>query len=213
MEKIHTMEAIMNRKNSRNSVLEKCNPKANNEKRNSKSIGKKYKSTADCNEKHSKVGKPAGFKHTAPWIEDEKFISSLNILLSNVDEQKRRQITALFSMQIGYGGDTRLAEVTGLHVDTIRLGREELSDGLTGCPEDRIRKKGGGSKKVEEQTPGIEEALEKIVEDNIAGDPCSNKKWVRLAAREISKRLKKKGFKVSANTVVRLLKKQDIHLK
>jgi hypothetical protein len=152
-----------------------------------------------------------GFKHTAPWVEDEKFISSLSILLANVDEQKRRQIAGLFSMQIGFGGDTRLSEITGLHVDTIRLGREELRNGLADCPENRIRKEGGGSKKVEEKNPAIEKALEEIIENNIAGDPCSSKKWVRLSVKEICKRLKKEGFIVSANTIVRLLKKRRIH--
>ncbi len=185
----------MNLRNSQNSTLEKC------------------KSIIGCKEKHAKVGKPAGFKHTASWVKDDSFVSMLNNLLNDVDEQKRRQIAGLLSTQIGFGGDTSLSEITGIHVDTIRLGREELKDGLSGCPKDRVRKKGGGSKKVEEKNPEIEKALDEIVENNVAGDPCSSKKWVRLAAREISKRLKKKGFRVSANTVVRLLKKRDIHLK
>lgn len=176
-------------------------------------------SAADCASKtkeihnQKKVGKPVGFKHTAPWVEDENFVSSLNILLDDVDEQKRRQIGGLFSMVIGYGGDTSISEITGLKDDTIHKGRMELLNGLPDCPKDRIRKKGGGSKKVEEKNPGIEKALDTIVEDNIAGDPCSNKKWVRLAAEEISKRLKKRGFNASAKTVRRLLKKRGIHLK
>ena len=175
--------------------------------------------SADCSsetdgaDKQKKVGKPVGFKHTASWVEYENFISSLNILLDDVDEQKRRQITGLFSMVIGYGGDTRMSEITGLKDDTIHKGRIELLNGLADCPKDRVRKKGGGSKKVEEKNPGIEKALETIVENNVAGDPCSSKKWVRISAEEISKRLKKRGFNVSAKTVRRLLKKRDIHLK
>ena len=203
----------MNLRNSQKSILEKCNPKTSKEKCNSKLIGEKCKSIIDCEKNQAKVGKPAGFKHTAPWIEDENFVSSLKILLGDVDERKRRQIVGLLSMQIGFGGDTRLSEITGIHVDTIRLGREELNGGLACCPKDKVRKKGGGAKKVEEKNPGIEEALEKIVEDSVAGDPCSSKKWVRLAAEEISKRLKKRGFKASAKTVRRLLKKRDIHLR
>ena len=202
--KIHTMEVAMNRKNSEKSILEKCNPKTSN---------KKCKSMISCKEKHAKVGKPVGFKHTASWVRDASFVSMLNNLLNAVDERKRRQIAGLLSTQIGFGGDTSLSEITGIHVDTIRLGREELNDGLSSCQKDRIRKKGGGAKKVEDKNPEIEKALDEIVENNIAGDPCSSKKWVRLALEEISKRLKKQGFKASSKTISRLLKKRDIHLR
>ena len=55
--------------------------------------------------------------------------------------------------RIGHGGDTLLALVTGLHVDTIRRGREELADGLQGRPADRVRLPGGGRPPVKKKIP------------------------------------------------------------
>ena len=64
--------------------------------------------------------------------------------MSRLDEQQRRWLAALESQKLGYGGDTALALITGLHVDTIRRGREELDAELQGRPSDRVRKPGAG---------------------------------------------------------------------
>jgi hypothetical protein len=58
----------------------------------------------------------------------------LNLLLQRLDEQQRRWVAALESKKIGHGGDTRVALITGLHIDTIRRGREELDADLDGRP-------------------------------------------------------------------------------
>ena len=64
--------------------------------------------------------------------------------MSRLDEQQRRWLAALESRKAGYGGDTLVALVTGLHVDTIRRGREELDADLQGRPADRVRQPGAG---------------------------------------------------------------------
>ena len=64
--------------------------------------------------------------------------------MSRLDEQQRRWLAALQSRNAGYGGDTLLALVTGLHIDTIRRGREELDAELRGRPSDRVRLPGAG---------------------------------------------------------------------
>jgi hypothetical protein len=66
------------------------------------------------------------------------------LLMSRLDEQQRRWFAALESKKAGYGGDTLLARITGLHVDTIRRGRAELDAGLDGRPTDRVRNPGAG---------------------------------------------------------------------
>jgi hypothetical protein len=68
----------------------------------------------------------------------------LNLLMSRLDEQQRRWLAALESKKLGYGGDTLLAQITGLHVDTIRRGREELDAELRDRPADRVRRPGAG---------------------------------------------------------------------
>jgi hypothetical protein len=75
---------------------------------------------------------------------DWKLHYRINLLMSRLDEQQRRWLAALESQKIGYGGDTLLALITGLHVDTIRRGREELDADLAGRPADRVRNPGAG---------------------------------------------------------------------
>jgi len=75
---------------------------------------------------------------------DRKLHHQINLLISRLDEQQRRWFAALESKKVGYGGDTLFALITGLHVDTIRRGREELDADLQGRPCDRLRRPGAG---------------------------------------------------------------------
>lgn len=75
----------------------------------------------------------------------------MNLLLSRMDEQQRRWYVGLESMKIGHGGDTLLARITGLNVETIRRGRQELQNNLEDRPPDRIRMEGGGRPRVEKK--------------------------------------------------------------
>jgi hypothetical protein len=84
--------------------------------------------------------------------EEWKIHHQMNVLLSRLDEQQRRWYVALESKKIGHGGDKQLSEITGLDVETIRRGRQELDDDLESCPEGRIRDAGAGQPTVEKKT-------------------------------------------------------------
>jgi len=75
----------------------------------------------------------------------------MNVLFERLDEQQRRWVAAIESKQIGYGGDTAIACITGLHVDTIRRGREELDARLADRPSDRVRRPGAGRPTVKKK--------------------------------------------------------------
>ncbi len=75
----------------------------------------------------------------------------MNLLFQRLDEQQRRWVAAIESKQIGYGGDTAVAGITGLHVDTIRRGREELDAQLADRPTDRVRRPGAGRPSVKKK--------------------------------------------------------------
>jgi len=75
----------------------------------------------------------------------------INVLLCRLDEQQRRWFVAHESQRIGFGGDVRMSQVTGLNVDTIARGRGELSQDLVGRPTDRVRLPGGGRPPVEKK--------------------------------------------------------------
>jgi hypothetical protein len=76
----------------------------------------------------------------------------MNRFLARLDEQQRRWYVALESMKVGHGGDSLLSLITGLHVDTIRRGRQELADDLAGRPSDRTRLPGAGRPPLKKTT-------------------------------------------------------------
>jgi hypothetical protein len=83
-----------------------------------------------------------------------QFHQQLNLLMSRLDEQQRRWLAALESTKLGHGGDTLVSLITGLHVDTIRRGREELDSDLRTRPTNRVRNPGAGRPAVKKKTPG-----------------------------------------------------------
>lgn len=75
----------------------------------------------------------------------------LNVLLSHLDEQQRRWVVGREAKRLGHGGLKRLAEITGLHPETICRGRDELGDELRERPTDHVRLPGGGRPRVEKK--------------------------------------------------------------
>ena len=75
----------------------------------------------------------------------------MNVLLSRLNEQQRRWYVGLEAERIGHGGTERLAQITGMNVNTIRRGRRELGDDLGGRPTDRVRTPGGGRQPLEKK--------------------------------------------------------------
>lgn len=84
-----------------------------------------------------------------PEREDHK---QLNLLLSRLDEQQRRWVAAREAKRLGHGGFERIAEITGLHPETIRRGRDELENELCNRPTNRVRLPGGGRPRVEKKS-------------------------------------------------------------
>ena len=82
---------------------------------------------------------------------DKELHRQMNLFLSRLDEQQQRWYVALEAEKIGHGGAKRMSEITGMHVDTIRRGREELGNSLADRPVDRVRLSGGGRLPVEKK--------------------------------------------------------------
>jgi len=75
----------------------------------------------------------------------------INLFLSRLDEQQRRWYAAIEAKRMGHGGMQRISQITGLDVNTIRRGRDELSENLQTRPIDRVRVPGGGRKPLEKK--------------------------------------------------------------
>jgi hypothetical protein len=83
---------------------------------------------------------------------DKELHHQMNLLLSRLDEQQRRWYAALEVKKLGRGGMTLMSQITGMSVDTIRRGRDELDKELADRPVDRIRLPGGGRPPVEKNS-------------------------------------------------------------
>ena len=97
------------------------------------------------------VGPPSE-QHQRRDIALDQSKAALVLLVSTLDERQRRLFAGLESMLLGWGGDRRLAEITGLDVHTIAKGRHELLEGKLLA--EGLRRPGGGRKAVEKKRPG-----------------------------------------------------------
>jgi len=83
---------------------------------------------------------------------DKKLHYQMNLLLSRLDEQQRRWYAAIEARKLGRGGMTLMSQITGMSVDTIRRGRDELDENLVSRPVDQVRLPGGGRHRVEKNS-------------------------------------------------------------
>jgi hypothetical protein len=77
---------------------------------------------------------------------------AINRIIACTDERSRRLVAGFLARLYGHGGITLLARVTGLDRNTIALGRREL-DRADGLSPGRVRRPGGGPKRVEARSP------------------------------------------------------------
>ena len=110
----------------------------------------------------------------------------------------------------GYGGGKLLASVTGISPGCIGVGRRKLrlTDAAPAGSLMRVQRSGRiGRPLVEVRDPDIAPALERMLSDEVAGDPMGRQRWVRSSIRNISKSLKEQGHPIGHGAVARLLRK------
>ncbi len=121
-----------------------------------------------------------------------------------LNERARRLWAATEARAIGRGGIARVAEATGMSRGTVRAGLKELdSESSNEIPSGRLRRPGGGRKRVTDVDPGLVAALERELEPMTRGDPESSLRC--HSAARLADRLAVEGHRVSERTVNRLL--------
>jgi len=86
----------------------------------------------------------------------------------------RHLVAAAEAEAFGYGGPAMVSRATGVSRRGIRIGAEELKEKLvvpTVGGKKRIRRKGGGRKKMIDKDPTLKTDLEKLVNPLTRGDP------------------------------------------
>ncbi len=117
-------------------------------------------------------------------------------LAPTLDERSLRLFAATEAAALGRGGISRVSRITGIARTTITRGQRELAEGAS-TETGRIRRPGGGRKKVVTLDPVALEELEGLVEPLSRGDPDSPLRWTCKSIRTLSEELRKSGHAVS----------------
>ena len=131
----------------------------------------------------------------------EKYATLRQVL----DERTRRFWAGTEARALGYGGQTIVAEATGISRSTINIGLREIKEEVHGAKGKRIRISGGGRKCLTDLDPQVKSDLESLVGPTTRGDPESSLRWTCKSTRQLSEALKKKGHKIGRQAVARLL--------
>lgn len=132
--------------------------------------------------------------------------------LSGLNELDSRHYVALWAMELGWGGISEVSRLTGKAMDTIRKGICEIKAETPLKEGERIRRIGGGRKKIVQKDPGIKREIESILEENTAGDPMSMLKWTNKSTYAIAAELSVRAMKISPDTVGRIIRDSDYTL-
>jgi len=127
----------------------------------------------------------------------DKFLLTI---LGTLNEAQARWYVAREAIALGRGGIKAMQELTRLSKPTILRGIRELkTEDLP--PPDRVRKSGGGRKRLEQSDPSLSTALRQVMEVNTAGDPMSLLRWTNKSTTTIAQELARQGHSLSHETV------------
>src|SRR6266403_6311459 len=111
-------------------------------------------------------------------------------LLDDLDERGRRRWAAVEARALGRGGITTVALATGLSDRTIRTGLRELDD-PDPVPGYRQRRSGGGRKPHALTQPGLQDALDRLIEPTTRGSPMNPLRWMIKSTYRLARALQK----------------------
>jgi hypothetical protein len=122
---------------------------------------------------------------------------------SKLDERGRRLFAAGEARAAGWGGKEAVSRITGLALSTIGHGLKELD--AAPLPKGRVRRAGGGRRKLSSNDATLIDSLRRVVEPATLGDPVRPLLWVSKSHDKLAVALQKQGHKISASSVRRLL--------
>lgn len=139
---------------------------------------------------------------------EKNFITErFDLLEWTLDERMRRIVCAVEAKVLGHGGVSVVSRATGVSRRAIHAGLKELeerpAEPFVGSP--RIRRSGGGRKKITDLDSTLMADLESLVEPVTRGDPESPLRWTTKSLRRLAEELKKKGHSVSHASIGTLL--------
>jgi transposase len=131
----------------------------------------------------------------------------IRTMLPLLDERQKRLFLASMANTDGRGGVKKVCETSGCSPHTVIKGKKELERG-GGQGEQRVRKSGGGRKRLEDEHPGLPSWIEAIVSEETYGNPENPLIWTTKSLRHVQDAvLRKYGVCVSFKSIGGQLKK------
>ncbi len=138
-------------------------------------------------------------KHEAPVAYD--------LMRAALNERQWRLYVAVEAKKIGHGGISIVAREAQTTRGTIRKGIAELEGGAAYVEGDRVRRSGGGRKRLSARDPTLVADLEALLDPK--GDPLSLLKWTTKSISHLHLALRAQGHRVAQTTIRRLLRAHD----
>jgi transposase len=127
------------------------------------------------------------------------------LLESLMDERQIRAFAGAEAKAYGRGGIRAVSKATGLAINTVRRGIQELEIYSGGEPIARVRKPGGGRKKLREKDSALVSSIDALIEPYTRGDPERPLRWTCKSVRRLAEELKAQGHTISPSKVAELL--------
>lgn len=133
---------------------------------------------------------------------DEIIKKRIETVLPHLNEAQSRIFLGAEAQSLGWGGKSKIAELASVTRRTVAKGADELLINDKALNKNRIRKEGGGRKKLTVHRPEILQAIEDIVSPHTMGDPMNPLIWSSKSSRKISSELLlTKGLKICHEAV------------
>jgi transposase len=137
-------------------------------------------------------------------VTSEGLARFFEVTLPHLNERQRRVVAGAAAEMLGRGGKSQVAEASGMSRNTVIKAVGEVAAGLV--PSVRQRLVGGGDIPAEKKQPGLAEALDTLVNPGTRGNPMSFLRWTSKSTAKLAEELVRQGFKITDDTVGRILK-------
>ncbi len=129
-------------------------------------------------------------------------------LMGHFNERERRLYAGTKALQYGYGGIKQVHEELGLDENTIRRGIQDVAkEPLI----DRIRKEGGGRKKIVSIHPELPGVIQQMVKER--GNPMKHLLYTHVSIDTLTELVREKGYHLGKNVVNNILWRLGFSLK
>jgi len=133
--------------------------------------------------------------------------AAMKRVYDSFSEKDKRLYAAIEVKKLPYGGFSYISNILDCSPPTLYEGLKELET-LEERPQDRVRRPGGGRKRIIEITEQIDEVFLAVVGEHTAGDPMREKViWTDLRPAEVAELMCQSGIEVTAWVVEQLFEK------